>query len=163
MLDTTKITEDNEHIYRYLSQNYEAEFSPLTKKRPNSHGLYEYTKCDSIHEGYLFWNGKIPVGFVIVNIGLPLLDIAEFYIIPSERRFGYGKHLAHWTFSQYPGNWQVRQIEGADWAYKFWVRAISSFSDGNFTDTKENDSEWGLVSIQRFISYSKKTNQAIRD
>lgn len=152
MPNITRITEENEHIYQALAQNYEAEFSSLTGKKPNSNGLYEYTKCDSTHEGYLFWNEDIPIGFALVNIGLPLFDIAEFYTIPSERRAGYGKRMAHWIFSKYPGQWQVRQIEGADWAHKFWIRTIDSFSNGNFTDTREHDPEWGIVSIQRFTS-----------
>ena len=150
MIEITKVEEHNEFIYSRLSQNYEAEFSRLTGKEPNSEGLYEYTICDSTHEGFLLWNEGKPIGFIIVNIGLSRFDVAEFYIIPSKRRGGHGRALAHWAFTRYPGDWQVRQIAGAKWAHAFWVDVIADFTKGYFTDQQESDAEWGVVDIQRF-------------
>ncbi len=151
-LTVTPIDDHNAHVYSNLSQSYEAEFSRMTHKLPNENGLYEITPCDAVHQGFLLWLDYIPVGFALVNTSLSRYDITEFYVIPGKRKAGFGKYLAHWVFCRYPGNWQVRQILGADSAYQFWIQTIHEFSNGDFTDAKEPDSEWGTVTVQRFKS-----------
>jgi hypothetical protein len=37
----TPVTETNSHLYHNLVQSYEAEFSPITGKKPNASGLFE--------------------------------------------------------------------------------------------------------------------------
>lgn len=145
-----KINSKNINCYRNLSQNYEAEFSPLTGKLPNSKGLYEITELDKTHEGYIYYDCDRPIGFVVVDTGREIFDIAEFYIVPSHRRKGTGKIIASQIFDLYQGNWQVRQIKGADIAYSFWITTICEYTKGNFTDTIELDTEWGIVRIQKF-------------
>lgn len=136
-----------------LSQQYEAEFGYLTGKRPNGAGLYAITLPDATHEAWLAEDhAGLPVGFAVVDIGRERWDIAEFYIVPALRKQQIGKRLARAVFERYPGPWQVRQIQGAEGAYRFWIAAISEYSGGQYTDAVENDPEWGIVRIQRFDS-----------
>ena len=137
--------------YHHLSQHYEAEFSPLTGKVPSLEGLYEVTPIDDAHEGYLArLSDGTPVGFAVVSVGQEYSDIAEFYVIPTHRKHGYGRDLAFHVFDLYPGPWQVRQIAGADKAHAFWVAVIREYSGGQLTNGVEEDPEWGKVRIQRF-------------
>jgi len=148
-----KIDASSLACYANLSQHYEAEFSSLTGKVPGSDGLYEITPLDESHEGYLArQSDATPVGFVVVNVGQEYSDIAEFYVIPTHRKHGYGLDLSFHVFDLYPGAWQVRQISGADKAHAFWVAVISEYSGGQLTNGIQDDPEWGQVRIQRFQS-----------
>jgi predicted acetyltransferase len=145
------VDESNIECYKNLSQNYEAEFSPLTGKHPDINGLYSITELNNVYKGYLYYleNG-IPAGIVVVDTGRSVLDIAEFYVIPTERRNGIGRNMASEIFNLYLGDWQVRQISGADYAYNFWISVIKEYTNDNFTDSVEKDAEWCTVRIQRF-------------
>ncbi|MDX2051630.1 MAG: hypothetical protein SFV15_04505 [Polyangiaceae bacterium] len=43
----------------------------------------------------------------------------EFYIIPSQRRLLRGRAFAHKIFARHTGNWQIKQIAGAEYAVSF--------------------------------------------
>jgi len=139
--------------YAQLSQHYEAEFSPLTGKTPDKQGFYAIMPLDPTHIGYLACLQQgLPVGFAVVDIGRERFDIAEFYVIPTHRKFGYGRTFAFHIFDLYPGPWQVRQIAGADRAHNFWMSVIREYSQGQMTHDVEDDPDWGSVQIQRFLS-----------
>lgn len=147
------VTSNNLQCFMNLSQQYEAEFGRLTGKRPHADGLYAITVPDATHESYLAYvEDGGPAGFVVVDTGRVAYDIAEFYVIPALRKSQVGRRMAERIFERYPGSWQVRQIEGAEDAYRFWVAVISAFSGGAYTDTVESDPDWGQVRIQRFHS-----------
>lgn len=143
----------NMQCFFNLSQQYEAEFGRLTGKRPGADGLYTITLPDETHEAYLVCdeNGN-PMGFAVVDTGREAFDVAEFYVIPALRRQQIGHQMAAQLFDRYPGPWQVRQIAGADGAYRFWSAVIAAYTKGAFTDSVEDDPEWGQVRIQRFVS-----------
>ncbi len=61
-----------------------------------------------------------------------------------------GRDLAIRIFNQFPGQWQVRQIAGADRAYSFWLKVIAEFTKGSFANEHVFDPEWGMVWRQRF-------------
>jgi len=151
------IDNSNLECYFNLSQHYEADFSSLTGKRPNSRGLYDVTPIHPTHPGYLWvLSDSTPAGFLVVDTGKERLDIAEFYVIPTERKKGLGRKMAFAAFDKYPGKWQVRQISGAEKAYAFWVSVISQYTSGDFTNATEPDEEWGRVRIQKFITRNGK-------
>lgn len=156
----TRIDPSKLECYQNLSQHYEAEFSPLTGKVPNEYGLYAITPLDQYHIGYLcYLEPGRPIGFVVIDIGRPRLDIAEFYVIPTARRLGWGKKIARAAFQRYPGEWQVRQITGADVAHRFWLAAIQDFCGENFSNEVADDPEWGRVRIQKFISPQERVGR----
>ena len=134
-----------------LLQCYEAEFSAITEKLPNELGEFPLDiKLDGSYDAYLFTENKIPIGFAIKGTESGLHDISEFYVIPSKRHNSLGRTFAKEIFKKYIGPWQVRQIEGADLAVRFWTKAISEFTNGDFTSSKEEDDYWGKITIQRF-------------
>ena len=136
-----------------LAQAYEAEFSSLTGKMPGDDGIF---KLDTMpfkpYVGYIFYYDGIPIGFCILNPESNPKDISEYYIVPVMRRKNLGYLFAQAIFSTYPGQWQVRQIQGADQAVKFWRRLISQYTQNQYVEERVNDPEWGLVTRQLFVS-----------
>ncbi len=147
------VNDENRNCFVNLSQQYEAEFGHLTGKRPDADGLYQITLPDAAHEAYLAADeAGQPVGFAVVDTGRERFDIAEFYVIPALRKGQIGRKMAEALFDRYPGAWQIRQIEGADGAYRFWQSVIAAYAAGDYTDDIEADDAWGQVRIQRFES-----------
>ncbi|MGE5196261.1 MAG: GNAT family N-acetyltransferase [Anaerolineae bacterium] len=147
------ITPTNSHIFEVFEQDYEAEFSAVTKKEPNVEGRFaiEADWRDPNKGFFLFVNEK-PAGFVIRGINDGRSDIAEFYILPCYRKKGLGKILAFAIFDLFPGPWQVRQIPTAKEAITFWRTIIHEYTHGNYTEDLTNDSHWGSVVRQLFHS-----------
>lgn len=147
------ITNENAHIFDVLVQDYEAEFSAITKKEPNPEGRFALeADWKKPNRGfYRFVKGK-PVGFVIRAEIDGRSDIAEFYILPCYRKTGLGKKLAFAVFDLFPGPWQVRQIPTAKEAIAFWRATISEYTKDIYTEDRVKDSHWGKVLRQIFES-----------
>lgn len=150
-----KITHENFEIFKNLSQAYEAEFSNLTQKMPDKLGFFKVeTVPFASYVGYLLYWQEIPVGFCVANIESQIKDIAEFYIIPAMRKKKLGYQLAVMIFNQYPGEWQVRQIEGAKDAISFWRSVIKKYTLNQYEESVVHDNDWGAVTRQRFLACS---------
>ncbi|WP_094603084.1 hypothetical protein SPSIL_001140 [Sporomusa silvacetica DSM 10669] len=144
------ISKENSKAYYNLTQAYEAEFSKLTHEMPDEDGVFKIqTDIDHEHIGYLLYDQKKPIGFMVVCMG-EVKDVSEFYIIPGKRMSGYGQRLASYVFTQHPGRWQVRQISGADSARAFWRKVIDKITAGNYLEEVVEDKDWGRVSRQSF-------------
>lgn len=63
--------------------------------------------------------------------------------------------FAHDIFGKHPGWWQVRQIEGATNAHKFWQRIIAVYTNCDFTEEVVDDPDWGVVNKQTFLANKK--------
>ncbi|MCK8601876.1 GNAT family N-acetyltransferase [Desulfoferrobacter suflitae] len=147
------IEDSNHHVYENLAQAYEAEFSPVTGKFPEENGKYKLdTICREPHFGYLFYEDNIPIGFVVLGFLDQSYDVAEFYVIPTHRRHGIGRHMALRVFARYHGHWQVRQMVKADWAVAFWRRVIGEYCAGEYQEDLVDDAYYGPVMRQRFVS-----------
>lgn len=148
-----EVNNENINILLNLAQAYEAEFSPVTKKNPQPSGLYALdTICDADHPSFLLYDSEIPIGFCIKSFVDSRHDISEFYIVPTYRRKGIAKQFAFAIFNKYIGDWQVRQIQGADHATAFWRSIINEFTKGQYVESQVNDSYWGVVTRQLFKS-----------
>ena len=148
------ITTANAHIFEVFAQDYEAEFSAITKKEPNAEGRFALeADWRPPNQGfYQFIQGK-PIGFAIRSqTEEGLSDIAEFYILPCYRKKGLGKLLAFAIFDLFPGPWQVRQIPTALDAIAFWRTTIDEYTNGKYKEDLISDSHWGSVIRQRFVS-----------
>ena len=157
------IDEKNTETYINLARSYEAEFSNLTHKLPNESGIFE---PDTLplppYAGYLLYKKEMPVGFCIAEINDKRNDIAEFYIIPALRKNNLGFLLATTIFDLHPGQWQVRQIDGADNAKSFWRKVISQHTKNQYTESVVSDPDWGIVTRQQFtINTLSKDDQNI--
>lgn len=145
------INDLNAQFLEEMVQHYEEEFSSLTKKNKNKDGKYNLdTDWKAPNVGYYWKVDSIIAGFCVVDCDSGYLDIGEFYISPEYRKKGAGKAMAYAIFNRYQGNWQVRQIEGADLATAFWRNVIADYTNGNYTESRIDDPVWGTVTCQRF-------------
>ncbi len=151
------IDDKNIETYINLARSYEAEFSNLTHKLPNESGIFEPdTMPTPPYKGYLLYKYKTPIGFCIAEINDEINDVAEFYIVPSARKNKLGQILATTLFDMHPGEWQVRQIAGADGAKSFWRKVISEHTQNQYSEAVVSDPDWGIVTRQRFMIYPMK-------
>lgn len=157
-MEIIPITPENAHIFEVFVQDYEAEFSAITKKEPNAEGRFALeANWQSPNQGfYQFMKGK-PIGFAIKGItDEGRSDIAEFYILPCYRKKTFGKKLAFAIFDLFPGPWQVRQIPTAVEAISFWRATIKDYTKGRYTEDHVKDPHWGIVLRQCFNSRIRK-------
>lgn len=147
------ITKENQKIFDVFEQDYEAEFSAITKKKPDAEGRFAIeADWNPPNSGvYLFVENK-PAGFAIRGMINNRFDMAEFYILPCYRKLGYGKHLAFHLFETFQGPWQVRQVLAAEGAIAFWRSIINEYTHGNYGEDEITDPHWGQVLRQRFDS-----------
>jgi predicted acetyltransferase len=154
-MQITPITEVNAHIFDVFEQDYEAEFSALTKKEPDVEGRFAIeANWHPPNSGFYLFLQEKPAGFAIRSEADGYSDIAEFYILPCYRKKGLGKLFAFTLFNTFRGPWQVRQIQTATAAIMFWRAVIHEYTQGNYTEDMTHDPYWGTVICQRFISQS---------
>ncbi|HET7545362.1 MAG TPA: GNAT family N-acetyltransferase [Polyangiaceae bacterium] len=77
--------------------------------------------------------GKV-TGFALAQRGSPLsddpevFDVAEFFVLRSERRSGVGARAATLLWERFAGRWIVRVAEGNRAGLPFWTRVIHSYA-----------------------------------
>src|SRR6476469_8723826 len=93
------ITQENQNIFDVFEQDYEAEFSSITRKEPDAEGRFAIeADWRPPNSGlYLFIADK-PAGFSVRSLVDGRSDMAEFYILPCYRKQGYGKLFAFKMF-----------------------------------------------------------------
>lgn len=146
--------------FKKLQQDYEDEFSPITGYTKGADGLYDQEMLMSHwspkgHHVYLALSDTDePLGFSVVNLSSMISkaddvkDIAEFYVVPSQRRRNIGKQIAFAIFSLYPGKWEVRQLPDLHVATRFWNRVISDFSETKYSQIEMSNAQWtGFVQM----------------
>lgn len=148
------VSDKNLEIYLNLAQSYEGEFSSITKKKPNVKGLFDLDVdiCKNI-KGFLLYVDSLPAGFAAIAVKSEnQYEVCEFYIAPCYRKNSLGTKFAHTLWQLYPGRWEVKQIAGAEYATNFWRKAISSFTQNEFSENQFDDPYWGRVTRQMFSS-----------
>lgn len=153
-MEIVKVNDENLNVYLNLVQSYEGEFSSITKKKPNENGLFALdVEIGENVKGFLVYVDLLPAGFAAVAVKPEnYYEICEFYIAPYYRRNSLGTKFAHALWRSYPGNWEVKQISGAEYATKFWRKTISSFTQNVFSESQFDDPYWGKVTRQTFLS-----------
>ena len=74
------------------------------------------------------------VGFVLAQRGSPLsddpevFDVAEFFVLRSERRSGVGARATELLWDRLPGRWIVRVSAANRAGLPFWTRTIRSYA-----------------------------------
>ncbi|MGX9458455.1 GNAT family N-acetyltransferase [Photobacterium damselae subsp. damselae] len=150
------VTPSNIEIYYNLTQAYEAEFSPLTKKFPDQKGKFALdTEIGGNAKGFLLYIDEHPAGLAAIAVdevedGSLHCEVCDFYVVPLFRKNKAGQRFAHQLFAMMPGEWESKQIEGAEHAIAFWRRAIGAYTDEQFIEDIYSDPYWGEVTRQRF-------------
>lgn len=154
-MEIVRVSEQNLEVYLNLTQNYEAEFSNITGKKPDVKGLFKLdTRLSDCTMGFLLIMAGTPAGLAAVLIKPEgRFEVGEFYIVPCFRRQALGMRFAHGLWRMLPGWWEVKQIRGAEYASKFWRRVIDEFTQGVFVEDNYEDPYWGLVTRQQFVAH----------
>jgi predicted acetyltransferase len=148
----TPVTETNSHLYHNLVQSYEAEFSPITGKKLNASGLYELdTHLGDDTLGFLLKIDNAPAGIAAIHCKEDqAYEVCEFYVLPYFRKNAVGMQFAHTIWKSYPGDWEIKQIQRAEYATAFWRKTINSFSETKYTEESYDDPYWGIITRQKF-------------
>lgn len=146
------VTKTNSHIYHNLVQCYEAEFSPITGKKPNASGLFELdTHIRDKTLGFLLMIDNTPAGIAAIKSKeAQTYEMCEFYVIPYFRKNGIGMQFAQMIWKNYPGDWEIKQIQGAQYATAFWRKTIKCFIETEYSEECYDDPYWGIVTRQTF-------------
>lgn len=152
-MNITEVSSDNLSVYLNLAQCYEAEFSVLTKKKPDENGLFMLdTEIVSPTRGYILYVGNAPAGIAAIGCnGDSEYEVYEFYVVPYFRNNKLGVKFAHGIWQMLPGEWVVKQIQGANHAINFWRYCINCFPHKNYEEGPYLDQYWGQVNKQRFV------------
>ncbi|WP_339321180.1 GNAT family N-acetyltransferase [Paenibacillus sp. FSL W8-0194] len=145
---------------RNLLELYKYDFSEFDPEDDlNENGLYEYMYLDHYwtEEGrypYLFRVGGKLAGFALVRRtgmqeGVPVYEMAEFFILRKYRRSGAGQQAAFELFDRLPGKWKVAVMETNVPAQRFWRKVIERYTGGQYDEIREDG--WDGP-IQVFIS-----------
>lgn len=145
-------------ILQRMMELYQSDFSAYDESDLDSQGTFGYAWLDH------YWReqGRCPfivrvdgklAGFVLVNqfTYLPESEwsIAEFFIMRKYRREGIGKTVALFIFDEFRGVWEVHQLENNQSAQYFWRKAISEYTQGQYSETLLN-SKSSRGPIQQF-------------
>ena len=89
------------------------------------------------HFPYFIKQNDMIVGFSLARRypdDKDLMDMGQFYIATMHSGNGLGKYAFEKTLQKYPGNWQVRVLEGNTPAYAFWKSTISKLSSSTVNE-----------------------------
>lgn len=76
----------------------------------------------------------------------------EFYITQFQKE-KLVSIFAQCVIKSYKGCWQIRQIQGADYAVKFWLKFIKQLLGDNYQISSVNSPEQERVTRQEFCIY----------
>ncbi|MFA6190928.1 MAG: hypothetical protein WC665_01120 [Sulfurimonas sp.] len=147
------VSKNNIQTYLNLAQCYEAEFSALTHKKPDSSGIFELdTHPGESIQCYILTIEEIPAGIAAIAFDdAHSNEMCEFYVFPYFRKNGVGSRFAHSLWKIHPGKWEIKQIMGAEYAAAFWCKTIAQYNDTSYLQDKYLDSYWGQVTRQKFL------------
>ena len=143
-----------------LMQLYLHDLSKYKVKERDIKGRYKYEYFDSYWADperfpYILIKNAELIGFAFVRkLNIQVYSIAEFYIIKKFRCSGYGKRLAKEIFDMHLGTWSIAQLENNKSAQTFWRKVVSSYTNGNFSESYSKAEPKGPV-----IHFHSKANQ----
>lgn len=143
-ISLAKVEEKNKDVLCRMLKLYQREL--LKVKNP---GKYKYLdsyfqKADH-HAYFIMIKDKI-AGFALVNkysvIEKGCNSIAEFYVKKTFRNKKIGITVARIIFGNYPGRWEIRELEICKSANKFWTKAINDYTKGNYKEIFLRNEKW---------------------
>lgn len=60
--------------------------------------------------------------------------------------------MSFYVFDKFRGEWEVKQIEGVEYASLFWRKIINEYTGGNFEEDIYTDKKWGKGRRQKLNS-----------
>ena len=138
-----------------LLQLYLHDLSEIDGSRLGADGRFEYPYlsqywAESDRHLFLIRAERELAGFALVKKGSEIagdteaMDVAEFFVLRSQRRKGIGRKAFHQILHTFPGSWVVRVLDGIPDALAFWDRVIPEAADGPITkeETAGGERDW---------------------
>jgi predicted acetyltransferase len=141
LIELVPAAPEQEPIIANLLQLYAHDFSEFHHLELGADGRFGYQPLPlywSDPDRYPFLiqvDGKL-AGFALVKRGSEfsdretVWDVAEFFVVRAYRRQGIGLKAAHEVWRKFPGPWEVRVMQSNRTALDFWMRAITTFNNG---------------------------------
>lgn len=151
-LTVKQVFSDIKHIYLNLAQAYEAEFSKIVGKAPDENGIFPLdTQLNESTFGFVCYVENVPAGIAAISQNSEYeFEVCEFYIVPYFRKQRLGMQFSHKLFDLFKGQWQIKQIAGADYATQFWQETLRCYQVEQFSEDYFTDPYWGKVTRQKF-------------
>ena len=145
-----KATIKQKPVLEKLMQLYLHDFSEYDNHDLNLDGLYEYKYLELYwteedRHPFLIYHENQIAGFALINSHVILDEnkgakaIAEFFVMRKYRRKGIGSFVAASLFDMFPGKWEVSQEKENKISHEFWVKVISEYTEGKFSEIISND------------------------
>ena len=141
-LDAARI--DDAPLLANLLELYLHDLSEIFPINPGADGRFGYERLPLYWSeptrrfAYLIRSREEVAGFALVTRGSPAtddpenLDVAEFFVLRSNRRSGIGRRAAFLLWDRLPGRWVVRVSEKNRGGIPFWESAIREYTGGAF-------------------------------
>jgi len=100
-----------------------------------------------------FWavvDGK-RIGFALIRFvdALNAMQMAQFYIVPEQRRGNIGLEFARDVIARHPGPWRIRQMAANVGAIAFWRRVVEIYPY-----TEDSFDAGGIPRVEQTVSVS---------
>ncbi len=133
--------------------HHTSQFFNVTHYDPWVKGALKNLKQYSIDNDryiYILSESESIIGFALINKHFRFnsqgLAIADFGIQQDHQKKGYGRKLAEYVFTQFPGQWEVAITSANRFATMFWEDVVSSYTDDRFKKkTKPSFKGYGLL------------------
>ena len=102
--------------------------------------LPTYWQAPETRFAFLIRSGTKVAGFVLATLGSSatddpeVRDVAEFFVLRSQRRSGIGRAAAFALWAILPGPWVVRVSEANRAGLSFWGEVIREYTAGSFSE-----------------------------
>ena len=127
------VTHESASVLQNLFELYAYDFSEQMSLQIQASGRFEITPGEEWwtrddHFAHLIKVQRELAGFALARRGSRLtnasdvMDVAEFFVLRSNRRKGVGERAAHALFKTFDGGWEVRVRRTNVAALAFWSR-----------------------------------------
>jgi predicted acetyltransferase len=138
-------------VLRQMLELYQYDMTAFWPQDLNEHGEFGYVGVERYLRnpklrGYFFLVDGKYAGFGLVDPDVSLPEnqfwMGQFFVMKKYRRLGVGRSGARFIFDQHRGKWEVGQITLNEPARAFWLRVISEYTSGRFTEQELHDKRW---------------------
>lgn len=148
---------DRPTLLRLLDE-YLGELHREVGKPAHQPGSYPYLDAYFTEPGrhaFLLRADGEPAGFALVREGQSTggaIQMAEFYVHPSQRRNGLGRAAASAIFTQFPGNWDLQVHARNERGVAFWSSCARALAQGPVRETALNADDGPRIQLEFSIA-----------